>query len=258
MSRKMNIIDLSVPLENYSVSQPPSIQYFDHKDGARFLGSRIGVNPVHFPEEIAVAFEIVTASTHAGTHLDAPYHFGPMSEGRQALTIDQVPLEWCYGPGVLLDLTHRKAGESISAQDVRETLERINYRLAPFDIVLIRTDADKYFYDPDYTDKHPGVSAEATIWILDQGVKVIGTDGFGFDRPYSAMGNDFKAGKKSGVLWPSHFVGREREYCHIEKLANLHKIPVPFGFKVAVFPIKITRASSGWCRAVAILEEDEV
>lgn len=256
MSKKIKVIDLSVPLENYSFSQPPTIQYVDHKEGARFLSAKIGVNPEHFPGGLAVAFEFVTASTHAATHLDAPYHFGPICEGKLAKTIDQVPLEWCYGPGVVLDLTHRQAGESISVLDIQEALEKINYTLSPFDIVLIRTDADKYLYDVDYNDKHPGVSAEATVWLLDQGIKVVGIDGFGFDRPYTAMGKDFKDTGAKEILWPSHFAGREREYCHIEKLANLDQIPRPFGFTIAVFPIKISRASSGWCRAVAIIEED--
>ena len=62
-----------------------------------------------------------------------------------------------------------------------------------------------------------------------------------------------KRGDK-GVLWGAHRVGIEHEYCHIEKLSNLDKLPTPFGFKVAVFPIKIEKASAGWVRAVAILE----
>jgi len=55
-------------------------------------------------------------------------------------------------------------------------------------------------------------------------------------------------------VWKSHYLGKEREYCHIERLANLDKIPAPFGFKVAAFPIKIEGASAGWFRVVAILK----
>jgi len=70
----------------------------------------------------------------------------------------------------------------------------------------------------------------------------------------SIRGEFEKTGDKS-IIWEAHFAGREREYCHIEKLANLDKIPKPFGFKVACFPIKITGASAGWCRPVAIVEK---
>jgi kynurenine formamidase len=103
-------------------------------------------------------------------------------------------------------------------------------------------------------ERHAGVSRDATEWLLDQGIKLVGTDAFGWDNPFSSMIETYKAGKTDS-LWPSHFFGREREYCQIEKLGNLEKLPKPTGFKIAVFPILIERASAGWCRAVAILEE---
>ena len=53
----------------------------------------------------------------------------------------------------------------------------------------------------------------------------------------------------------SNFHGKDKEYCHIENLTNLDKIPEPFGFKVAVFPVKIEKAGGGWVRAVAIIDE---
>ena len=55
------------------------------------------------------------------------------------------------------------------------------------------------------------------------------------------------------VLWPAHFYGRRREYAQIEKLAGLDRLPAPTGFTFAAFPVKISRASGGWCRAVAIV-----
>lgn len=45
----------------------------------------------------------------------------------------------------------------------------------------------------------------------------------------------------------------EREYCQIEKLANLAVIPVPHGFQVAAFPVKLARASGAWARVVAFV-----
>jgi kynurenine formamidase len=56
-------------------------------------------------------------------------------------------------------------------------------------------------------------------------------------------------------LFPAHFVGREREHLHKEKLANLGAIQRPFGFKVSALPIKITGGSAGWVRPVAIAED---
>jgi len=77
----------------------------------------------------------------------------------------------------------------------------------------------------------------------------------GFDRPFKYMIKDYLKTKDKRYLWPAHLVGREKEYCHIEKLVNLDKIPIPYGFKIACFPINIKGASAGWVRAVAIIRE---
>jgi len=250
------IFDLSVPLEQAAFAQPVTIHRLNHKEGARQLGQRIGVNPEDFPDGTLQALETVTANVHAGTHLDAPWHYGPTCEGSPAKTISEIPLDWCYGDGIVIDVRHRKAGEAITIEDLKADLKRINYTIKPGDIVLIRTGADKYVNQLDYTDRHPGMSREATLWLIDQGVKVMGTDGFGFDKPFKVMAEEHKKGVPD-ALWPSHMVGREREYLHLEKLANLDRLPRPYGFKVAAFPINIDGAGAGWCRAVAIFEEEE-
>ena len=252
------LIDLSVVIENsaYEGPWPPEITYWDHRRGAKELGLPLGINASEFPDGIALAWEKVSLITHVGTHLDAPWHFGPTAAGKPAKTVDQVPLEWCYGDGVVLDLRHRGPGENISKEDIQEALDKIGYILKPLDIVLIMTGADKYVDDVRYTAMNPGISREATLWMGEQGIKVIGTDGYGYDKPFATMGEEFKQGDKD-ALWPGHFAGRECEYCHIEKLANLDAIPKPFGFKVALFPIKIRNASAGWIRPVAIVEDDD-
>jgi len=252
MARK--IFDLSVPIEQASFAQPVVIHRLDHKEGARQLGKTIGVNPGDFPDGRLLALETVTASVHAGTHLDAPWHFGPLCGGKPSKTISDIPLEWCYGDGVVLDVSHRKAGTSITVDDLKAALTRIRYRIKPWDIVLIRTGADRYLNDVDYVERHPGMSREATLWLIDQGVKVMGTDGFGFDKPFKVMAEEHRAGVE-GALWPSHMVGREREYLHLEKLAHLDRLPRPHGFKIAAFPIDVEGAGAGWVRAVAIFED---
>jgi kynurenine formamidase len=75
----------------------------------------------------------------------------------------------------------------------------------------------------------------------------------GWDIPLHLQAADYRANPRPGVIWQAHYVGIEKKYCQIEKLANLDQLP-PFGFKVACFPAKIRNASAGWTRAVAILE----
>lgn len=247
-------IDLSLPLENFSMDRDsPHIFYWDHHEGGRRTAKAQGFDPDQIPGGFGLSAEDVTLNTHTGTHLDAPWHYGPTSEGQRARGIDEVPLEWCFSDGVVLDVTHRKAGELITAQDLEKAVAAINYRIKPFDIVMIRTDAAKRYRKADFMTCQPGMGRESTLWLLDQGVKVCGIDAWSFDRPLAYMKEDLKAGNAEAFL-PAHRVGREREYCHIEKLANLDQLPRPFGFRVSVFPVKIARASGAWCRAVAVFE----
>ncbi len=253
--RRIRIYDLSDKLR-LGTHEPLPIQitYVDHDQGAQQAAAMLGLQTSDFPDGKAWALEQLTLTTHSGTHLDAPYHFGPLSGGEPARTIDRVPLEWCYGDGVVLDFSDKSAGYEISTADVQEALRKIGYTLKPYDIVLIRTDVYKHFSEPGYDQMHPGMSEEATLWLIDQGIKVMGIDAWGWDRPLMLQAEECRRGTR-GRLWAAHFAGKKREYCHIEKLANLDKLPRPFGFKVAVFPVNIERASAGWARAVAIFED---
>jgi len=252
-NKEVRIIDLSVPLlQNPSPLSMVEIEYVNHEQGARLVGSVLGLKPDDFPEGKCAASENITLSTHSGTHLDAPWHYWPTSEGQPAKTIDQIPLEWLYGNGVVLDFTHKKRGEEIDIKDFEQGLQKIGYQLKPLDIVLVMTGASKYYGEKDYAMRHAGVTRGATLWLIDHGVKVMGIDAWGWDKPIDVALEEFRAGHKE-KLWAAHYAGREKEYCHLENLANLEKLPRPHGFKVAVFPIKIANASAGWVRAVAIL-----
>jgi len=145
---RYRLIDLSVPIEDNSPSElsRPRIKYVSHEQGAKDMQSIFGANPSEYPSKgEGWAAEEVTASTHAGTHVDAPYHYGKKSEGEPARTIDEIPLEWFYGDGVILDFRHKKRGETITVKDLKEALEKIAYTIKKGDIVLLMTGADKYW-----------------------------------------------------------------------------------------------------------------
>lgn len=250
----LRIIDLSVTLSPAPDPKcTPQIVYHRHGETPAIYSESYGIKPEDFPERRYCAVETLILTTHDTTHLDAPWHFYPTSEGKPAKTIEEIPLEWCYSDGVVLDFHHKKSGEEINSAEVQEALKKIGYQLKPLDIVLIRTDAYKHYHEPNYRYVHPGMSKEATLWLIEQGIKVTGIDAWGWDRPHDVMVRELKLGKKER-FWESHYLGKEREYCHIERMANLDKIPRPFGFKVAAFPVKIKQAGAAWVRAVAILD----
>jgi len=251
------LIDLSVPLQHQAASEPmpASIHYVTHADeGLQQMQQFFGVEPsdLVFSDGQGWAIEQIQAITHTGTHVDAPYHYGATSGGQPAKKIDEVPLEWCFAPGVVIDVRHIAAGEFITVEHLQEALEKIEHRLQPGDIVLLQTGADKRIDEPEYF-RQPGLGREGTLWLVEQGVKVIGIDAYTLDRPFTDMVADFKKTGDGKYIWPAHFAGLTAEYCQIEKLANLDQIPTPTGFYVSCLPVKIEGASAGWCRAVAIV-----
>jgi kynurenine formamidase len=250
----MRFIDLSVTIRNQSFEPGgPEIVRMNHFEAARKRAADFNFLPAGYPGGMALAHERVTLSAHGGTHVDSPLHYGPLCEGKPSKSIEFVPLEWCYGPGVVLDLSHKKPAEYIMVADVAAALSKIPHTLAPKEIVLLRTDASKHFDDPNFPNLQPGLHPEACHWILDQGIRMIGIDAWGLDRPPRAMAEDHKKGIPNS-LWPSHIVGRDREYLQIERLANLESLP-PTGFTVVAFPVKIEEGTAGWSRVVALLDD---
>jgi kynurenine formamidase len=128
MSRRF--IDISAPLQNDVPADPsglgPKIEYIDHQQSLpQILPFFPSLEREDLPDGQGCAVERVTLSTHNGTHLDAPWHYHPtMNEGERAWTIDEIPLEWCFQPGVKLDFrrfadgyvaTRRRRGGRVEA-----------------------------------------------------------------------------------------------------------------------------------------------
>ena len=267
----MQIIDLSLPIDDtLKETHAATIDRISHADGVehfnwvvmmnqpggeeRFTDGERAVKPEEIPDAEMLALEIVHASVHMGSHVDAPYHYGSRCEDKPAKQIEDLPLEWCYGDGVVLDFTHLKYPEVIKKGDVENALKKIDYQLKPMDIVLIYTGADKMLGTPDYVDKYVGMLPEAVEYLLDQGVKMLGVDTIGLDRPCLDMFKEFLETRDKTKIWPSHFLGRRREFAHMERLGNLDAIPQPTGFKVSCFPVRVRQAGAGWARVVAILD----
>lgn len=236
------LIDLSMEIFQGMVTYPnvtrPHIADMeDYEQMARSIGTdKYGVTHI-------TNHSIIVTGDHIGTHLDSWGHVNP-----NAPRAEGIPIEYCYGPGVVLDLTHKAPGEEITVSDLRDALGRIDYQLEPLDIVLLRTDAAKKRLSREYLTDHPGMTKESVHWILDQGVMVMGIDAIGFDPPVAQM---FERRK----FWEAHRVMLEREFYHLENLCNLDQIPRPTGFTVSVLPIPYRGASAAPVRAVAIIEE---
>lgn len=255
----MKIIDLSVSIvDGLPVDPPVSMAHIDYQDHAVGADSMLpffpGATKGDLPDGAAWAVENLSLSTHTGTHLDAPYHYHPtMNKGERAWTIDEIPLEWCMGDGVVVDFSDKPTGYVCTPEDFQQYFQKIGYTLKPGDILLLHTNAMQYWGTARYSAEGCGVGRAATLWLAEQGIRVMGTDAWSWDAPLNSITEKFVQTGDVSLLWEGHKAGMDCIYCHYEKLANLDQLP-PFGFYFIGFPVKVDRASAGWARPVAILK----
>lgn len=251
------IMDLTKPIQ-YNANDPwfmkVKIKHKPHRKAKwliRFLGLPFKLFPKNFMGWTDDTIQKM--GVHSTTHIDAPWHYSPTVGGKKAKTIDEVPLDWCYGDGIVIDMSHKPDNEAITIEDLTADLAKSGAKIEAGNIVLIRTDRDQFMGTNEFPDRGTGMSAEATEWLIDQGIKVMGIDQWGWDLPLRYQIKKAKETGNSELFWEGHLVGARKEYCHIEQLTNLKALPA-FGFKVAVFPMKIVGASAAPARVVAIME----
>ena len=239
MARK--IIDLSMPVHNDMMAFPrvvrPSMAMYE---SWQQFAERIGA--AKFGVDWLTASYLIVLGDHIGTHIDSLRHLRDDAPGPEG-----IPLEYCYGDGVCLDFRHIPKGAGITTDDVKQALTKINYTVKPLDIVLIHTGAGAIQSTEAYLTDQSGMTADATNWLLDQGVKVMGIDAITFDPPVWAM-------FERKQFWEAHRVMLKREYYHLENMTNLDQLP-GHGFTLCVLPIKWVNTTAAPVRAIAIMEE---
>jgi kynurenine formamidase len=252
----MRFVDLSAPIVQSPGELPEplrtDIEFSGHVEGAAAIQALFGVGSELLRDGEGWAVEtFLRFGTHNSTHVDAPYHYNSTIGGEPAQTIDQLPLEWFFAPGVVLDFDGRPDDQVVDVADVEAALAAAGHDLEPLDIVLVRTGRDAFLGEPDYMARGPGVSAAATRWLYERGVRVMGIDAWGWDRPLSMQAEEAKAKNEPGIFWAAHQA--DLAYSQIERLANLGALP-PTGFKVACFPLRLVGGSAAPARVVAIVD----
>jgi kynurenine formamidase len=252
----MRLIDLSAPIRSGPPDHPEpfrtEIRFDDHAQGAAAIETLFGVEADLLRDGEGGAIEtFLHFGTHNSTHVDAPWHYNSTIAGRRAQTIDELPLEWFLAPGILVDATDRADGEALTVDDVRERLPRPP---GDRDIVLVRTGRDEAYEQPDYVARGPGVTAEATRWLYERGVRVMGIDAWSWDAPLHLQAERARESGRPGVFWAAHQA--DLAYSQIERLVNLGALP-PDGFQVACFPLRIEGAGAAPARVVAIVAEGD-
>ena len=149
-----------------------------------------------------------------------------------------------------MDATAKEDGDALTAEEMEAGIEAAGHRLREGDIVLVRSGRDAFYGADDYIARGPGVTAEATHWLFDRGVRVMGIDAWGWDRPLHLQAAEALEQDRPGIFWEAHQA--DLPYCQIERLVNLGELP-PTGFRVACFPLPIRGASAAPARVVGIV-----
>jgi kynurenine formamidase len=236
------LVDLSMPVHadmlTFPRIPPPMLLVNEtHEEFAERIGTKA------YGLDMGTAHYLVIQDDHVGTHCDARKHIVPDAGGPET-----IPLDYCFSDGVLLDFTAAEKGHGITAAEIEAELDRIGYEVKPRDIVLIHTGAGAYNHEERYKTDHCGMTAEATRWLIERGVRMMGIDAITFDPPVWAM-------FERKQFWEAHRVMWDEEYWHLENLMNLEQIGRPFGFQLSVLPIKWTGTTGAPVRAVAIVED---
>jgi kynurenine formamidase len=249
------IVDLSFTIESSPQDIPEfmrvEVSHTDHAFGAGELEGLSGIPRRLLRNEEGPAGDRLSIGTHATTHIDAPWHYNSVIGGKPAQTIDELPVEWFYGPGVVVDALEKADGDAVTADEMEAGIAAAGHDLAAGDIVLVHTGRDAFIKERDYMDRGCGVSAEATRWLYERGVRVMGIDAWGWDAPLHIQAKEALSRDEQGIYWAAHQC--DLPYSQIERLTNLAALP-PTGFHVACFPLKIKGGSAAPGRVVGILD----
>lgn len=255
MRAGVTLVDLSVTLGPSPGDRVPvEVEYMSHERGGAHLAELVGMAQGELRAGHGWASERITAITHSGTHMDAPYHCTPVVQGQPARTIDELPLEWFWSAGCCIRVEQGDETEPVAPEELLAWERERGRALAPGEIVLFYTGAAAWHGTAQYSDHGRGLSEGLVRLLVERGIHVLGTDAWSIDPPYRIMRQRLREqGPRS--VWAAHLVARDAEFCVLEKLCNLERLP-PADFQVVCFPIKVRRGSAGWVRPVALVPSD--
>jgi kynurenine formamidase len=256
LTRKLDPSDLArIPeaFRGWSRNLVPQVEAISPwGEGAQVMCAIFGCERRHLPGGEGWGDERLSFTSHLGTHVDAPLHYGSTCEGRPSRTIGELSLEELYVETVVLDLRGSPPGQGITVDALERALDRCGGEIVPGGGVLIRTGQEAYdISDPRYFS-YPGMTRAGTLYLAERGAKVLGTDALGWDRPFPVMRAAFEATADPGEIWDGHFAGRDREVFIVQQLANLAALPSN-GFRVGFFPLRLEGCSAAPARVVAFL-----
>jgi kynurenine formamidase len=184
--------------------------------------------------KLGIESRMILLPEHCGTHLDAPRHFD-----KDGLTVDQLPLEGLILSGHLLDLTHKKNGEAISIDDLKEAEEKSGEEIGPGKATVVWTGVDDNWGKPGFHLDRPFVPVSTAEWLVERKISLFCTDLIGMDDP-------------SEWWWPTHEIWLKNGICMCQQLCNLDQLQGK-EFIFAALPLKMRNGTASPVRPVALV-----
>ncbi|ASA24115.1 cyclase family protein [Paenibacillus donghaensis] len=185
----------------------------------------------------AFATNNLLINEHGPTHSDAIYEYDPKGP-----TIDEMALEYFYGPAVCLDVSHISPDDYITRQDLEQALQKDRLHLDQGDIVLLYTGHyNRAYGTEEWLTRYTGLNYAAAEWLAKQGIVNIGVDSPSIDNPLDPQ-------------FSGHLICREYAITNTENLCNLDKISQR-RFLYFGLPLKIRQGTGSPIRAVAVFIE---
>jgi kynurenine formamidase len=223
----MRFIDLGHPIKTQMPVFPSVLK--------TFVGVYRGHEESLRPGGVSSQTSIIIMSDHAGTHVDAPVHFAPGGK-----TIEKMPMDVMVGDAVLLDFSHKKSGDVITAGDVEQKLKENKIDPASIKAILFKTGAAPLYGTDAYFSHYLEIRHDTVKWMAGRGILLWGVDASTVDSPPGRS---------------THMLLRELEFYHMENLANLDALPVNTPFTLACIALPLVGATASPLRPIAILKD---
>ncbi len=173
----------------------------------------------------------LSLNSHAGTHMDAPLHFGVPGP-----TIDRLPLDHCMGDAWVVNLMGIAAKSLIGIEDLGKVAEV----LVPGDSLLLKTGWSRNVLVPEYRNDLPRISPALARWCSEKKVKMLG-----LEPPSVADVNNLEE------VTLIHEILFEGGVLIIEGLTNLDRIQEE-KVQLIALPLKIKDGDGAPARVIAI------
>ena len=208
----MKFIDLSHPLEHGQQTFP--------------MDPKLSIIPHGTTKTLRYNITQISMGSHQGTHLDAMYHF--LDDGK---TLDQMPLDWFYGPARLLRIP-KQANEEITVEDFLPYEDLIT----PGARIIYETGWHRHFGAENFYSEFPSLTQEAGRYLASRDIRMLGMDTPTPSKDWYEIHHD--------ILLP-------KEIVIVESLAHLDQAPEAFTF--IGFPLNIKGRDGSPIRAVAMV-----